>query len=114
MARASEHSGYMANYYRWFGVPEAPFGWNYEIVAAMARVSTASPWMRLPALLAGVVCWLVISREVIPRLGRTVRHLSVASWTAGLVFLAFWLPYNNGLRPEPLIAAGALLTWCSM
>ena len=27
MARASEHSGYMANYFRWFGVPEAPFGW---------------------------------------------------------------------------------------
>ena len=26
MARVSEHAGYMANYFRWFGVPEAPFG----------------------------------------------------------------------------------------
>ncbi|WP_280296853.1 arabinosyltransferase domain-containing protein [Nocardia abscessus] len=114
MARASEHAGYMANYYRWFAVPEAPFGWSYEVLAWMARVSDASLWMRLPTLLAGVVCWLVISREVLPRLGARVRRNKVALWTAGLVFLAFWLPYDNGLRPEPLIAAGALLTWCSI
>ncbi|QBJ96697.1 arabinosyltransferase [Rhodococcus sp. ABRD24] len=114
MARASEHSGYMANYFRWFGVPEAPFGWYYDVLAAMAKISTASPWMRLPALIAAVLCWMVISREVVPRLGRAVRHNSVALWTGGLVFLAFWLPYNNGLRPEPIVAVGALLTWCSI
>ncbi|MEU4648563.1 arabinosyltransferase domain-containing protein [Nocardia fluminea] len=112
MARASDPSGYMANYYRWFGVPEAPFGWSYELLAWMTKVSDASPWMRLPALAAGLVCWAVISREVLPRLGARVRRDKVALWTAGLVFLAFWLPYDNGLRPEPLIAAGALLTWC--
>ncbi|MBC7303237.1 MAG: arabinosyltransferase [Nocardia sp.] len=112
MARASGPSGYMANYYRWFGVPEAPFGWSYELLAWMTKVSDASPWMRLPALAAGLVCWAVISREVLPRLGARVRRDKVALWTAGLVFLAFWLPYDNGLRPEPLIAAGALLTWC--
>ncbi|MFD1812072.1 arabinosyltransferase domain-containing protein [Rhodococcus gannanensis] len=114
MARASEHSGYMANYYRWFGVSEAPFGWYYDVLAAMAKVGTASTWMRLPALIAGILCWLVISREVIPRLGRAVRRNRIAVWTAGLVFLSFWLPYDNGLRPEPIIALGALLTWCSI
>jgi arabinosyltransferase C len=114
MARVSDHAGYMANYYRWFGVPEAPFGWYYEVLAALAKVSTASPWMRLPTLLAGILCWLVISREVLPRLGAAVRRNKVALWTAGLVFLAFWLPYDNGLRPEPIIALGALLTWCSI
>ncbi|MBY6437316.1 arabinosyltransferase [Rhodococcus kroppenstedtii] len=114
MARVSENAGYMANYFRWFGVPEAPFGWYYDVLAAFAKVSTASPWMRLPALIAGVLCWLVISREVVPRLGRAVRTNSVAVWTGGLVFLAFWLPYDNGLRPEPIVALGALLTWCSV
>ncbi|MGY4101674.1 arabinosyltransferase domain-containing protein [Nocardia sp. R16R-3T] len=114
MARVSEHSGYMANYYRWFAVPEAPFGWSYEVLAWMTKVSDASPWMRLPTLAAAIVCWMVISREVLPRLGARVRRHKVALWTAGLVFLAFWLPYDNGLRPEPLIAAGALLTWCSI
>lgn len=114
MARASEHAGYMANYFRWFGVPEAPFGWYYDVLAAFAKISTASPWMRLPALIAGLLCWMVISREVVPRLGRAVRNNQVALWTGGLVFLAFWLPYNNGLRPEPIVAVGALLTWCSI
>ncbi|MCM6776842.1 arabinosyltransferase domain-containing protein [Nocardia sp. CDC141] len=114
MARASRHSGYMANYYRWFGVAEAPFGWPYEVLAWMTRISDSSPWMRLPALLAGVACWLVISREVLPRLGARVRRSAVARWTAGLVFLVAWLPYDNGLRPEPLIALGALLTWCAI
>ncbi|WP_245563834.1 arabinosyltransferase domain-containing protein [Nocardia testacea] len=114
MARVSDRAGYLANYYRWFGVPEAPFGWSYEVLAWMTRVSESSPWMRLPTLLAGIVCWLVISREVLPRLGARVRGNRIALWTAGLVFLAFWLPYDNGLRPEPLIAAGALLTWCSI
>ncbi|PKV80233.1 EmbC-like arabinotransferase in arabinogalactan biosynthesis [Nocardia fluminea] len=114
MARASKEAGYTANYYRWFQVAEAPFGWPYEVLAQMTRVSEAGLWMRLPALLAGFVCWLVLSREVLPRLGSGVRASPVARWTAALVFLSIWLPYNNGLRPEPLIALGALLTWCSM
>ncbi|MFD3506566.1 arabinosyltransferase domain-containing protein [Nocardia sp. NPDC058666] len=111
MARASKEAGYTANYYRWFQVAEAPFGWPYEVLAQMTRVSEIGLWMRLPALLAGFVCWLVISREVLPRLGS---GSTVARWTAALVFLSIWLPYNNGLRPEPLIAVGVLLTWCSM
>jgi arabinosyltransferase B len=114
MARVAEHAGYMANYFRWFGVPEAPFGWYYDVLEAFAKVSTASPWMRLPALLCAILCWLVISREVAPRLGRAVRSNQIALWTGGFVFLAFWLPYDNGLRSEPIVALGALLTWCSV
>ncbi|AYF79339.1 arabinosyltransferase [Nocardia yunnanensis] len=113
MARVSKVAGYTANYYRWYGVAEAPFGWPYELLAQMTRLTDASLFMRVPALLAGVLCWWVISREVLPRLGSRVRG-SGARWTAALVFLAMWLPYNNGLRPEPLIALGALLTWCSI
>ncbi len=114
MARVSEHAGYMANYYRWFGTPEAPFGWYYDLLALWAHVSTASVWVRLPTLLMGLACWWVISREVIPRLGHAVKVNRVAAWTAAGMFLAFWLPLNNGLRPEPIIALGILLTWCSV
>ncbi|MFC4126280.1 arabinosyltransferase domain-containing protein [Nocardia rhizosphaerae] len=114
MARAAREAGYTANYYRWFQVAEAPFGWPYEVLALLTRFGEAGLWMRLPALLAGLVCWLVLSREVLPRLGSGVAASSPARWTAALVFLAIWLPYNNGLRPEPLIAMGVLLTWCSM
>lgn len=114
MARVSEHAGYMANYYRWFGTPEAPFGWYYDLLALWAHVTTTSIWMRLPTLLMALACWWVISREVIPRLGHAVKTNRAAAWTAAGMFLAFWLPLNNGLRPEPIIALGILLTWCSV
>ncbi|MGV9412313.1 arabinosyltransferase domain-containing protein [Nocardia sp. NPDC003693] len=114
MVRAAPHAGYMANYFRWFGVPEAPFGWYYYVIQAFSEISTASPVVRIPALLCGILCWLVISREVVPRLGRGVATSKVALWTGGLVFLAFWLPYCNGLRSEPIVALGALLTWVSI
>ena len=114
MARVSENAGYMANYYRWFGTPEAPFGWYYDLLALWAHVSTASVWMRLPTLLMACACWWLISREVIPRLGVAVKSSRAAAWTAAGMFLAVWLPLNNGLRPEPIIALGILATWCSV
>jgi arabinosyltransferase C len=114
MARVSEHAGYMANYYRWFGTPEAPFGWYYDLLALWAHVSTTSVWMRLPTLAMALTCWWVISREVLPRLGHAVKQNRAAAWTAAGMFLAVWLPLDNGLRPEPIIALGILLTWCSV
>lgn len=114
MARVSEHAGYMANYYRWFGTPEAPFGWYYDLLALWAHVSTTSIWMRLPTLVMALTCWWVISREVMPRLGHAVKQNRAAAWTAAGTFLAVWLPLDNGLRPEPIIALGILLTWCSV
>jgi len=114
MARVADNAGYMANYYRWFGTPEAPFGWYYDLLARWADVSPASIWVRLPTLLMALACWWLISREVIPRLGTAVAASRAAAWTAAGVFLAFWLPLNNGLRPEPIIALGILATWCAV
>jgi arabinosyltransferase A len=114
IARVSGHAGYLANYYRFFGTTEAPFDWYPAVLARLASVSTAGVWMRLPATLAGIVCWLIISRYVLRRLGPGRGSLAanrVAVWTAGAVFLAAWLPFNNGLRPEPLIALGVIATW---
>lgn len=114
MARVSHNADYMANYYRWFGVPESPFGAPfYDLLAVMSYVSTASIWLRLPALISAFIIWFVLSREVLPRLGARVDGRRVAHWSTALVFLAFWLPYNNGTRPEPIIAAAALLAWVS-
>lgn len=110
MIRVAEDAGYMANYFRWYGVSEAPFGWFYDVNTLFATVSASSLWVRLPALIAGLLCWWLLSREVIPRLGPRARASAPVYWTAAGVFLAFWLPYNNGLRPEPIVAVGALLT----
>ncbi|MEE3064222.1 MAG: arabinosyltransferase domain-containing protein [Actinomycetota bacterium] len=111
MARVADHAGYMSNYFRWFGSPEDPFGWYYNLLALMTHVSDDSLWMRLPDLIAGLVCWLLLSREVLPRLGPAVTSSKAANWAAGLVLLTAWMPFDNGLRPEPIIALGSLLTW---
>ncbi|MGH3873675.1 MAG: arabinosyltransferase domain-containing protein [Pseudonocardiaceae bacterium] len=114
MIRTSSEMGYVGNYYRWLNVPEAPFGWPYELYTAWAQFSTAPPWLRLPSFAMGVVSWMLISREVMPRLGREVRRSAAAGWAAAAVFLAFWLPYNNGLRLEPVVAIGSLLVLCAV
>ncbi len=114
MARVSEHSGYMANYYRWYGVPEAPFGSPYyDILAFLAQISTSSLVMRLPSLVAALIIWFILSREILPRFGSVVNERRVSHWTAAFMFLAFWLPYNNGTRPEPMVALGVMFTWAS-
>jgi len=111
MARVADHAGYMSNYFRWFGSPEDPFGWYYDLLAVMTHVSDASIWIRLPDLVAGLVCWLLLSREVLPRLGPAVASSKPAVWAAGMVLLAAWMPFNNGLRPEGIIAVGSLITY---
>lgn len=111
MARVAERAGYMSNYFRWFGVPEDPFGWYYNVLALMTHVSTASIWMRLPDLICALICWLLLSREVLPRLGPAVASSRPALWAAGLVLLAAWMPFDNGLRPEGQITTGALITY---
>ncbi|MFC7342217.1 arabinosyltransferase domain-containing protein [Saccharopolyspora griseoalba] len=114
MVRSEQSAGYVTNYFRWFANPESPFGWFYEIYSLWVRVSTSTPWVRLPALLMGVISWMLISREILPRLGRQVRRSNAAGWAAAAVFLAFWLPYNNGLRAEPVVVLFSLLALCAV
>ena len=111
VARITSEAGYADNYFRYFGVPQDPFGWHFQVLSWMTHVSVATPWLRLPSLLLGLLGWWIISREGIPRLGRAVRNSSAAVWAGAMVFLAIWMPYNNGIRPEPAEAVGALLTW---
>ena len=70
IARVAADAGYTANYYRFFGATEAPFDWYQSVLAHMASISTAGVWMRLPATAAAIATWLIISRCVLPRLGR--------------------------------------------
>ncbi|GAA4867529.1 arabinosyltransferase domain-containing protein [Actinomycetospora straminea] len=114
IARGRESAGYIGNYYRWFNVPEAPFGWFYELYAQWIRIDDSVLWLRVPSVAMGIVSWLLISREMLPRLGQQVRRSKAAAWAAAMVFLAFWLPYNNGLRPEPVVVISALLAFCAV
>ncbi|WP_084638023.1 arabinosyltransferase domain-containing protein [Gordonia shandongensis] len=111
VGRVAPGAGYLDNYYRYFGVPQDPFGWHYQYLAKWMEVSTAIPWLRVLPFLFAIACWFLISRAALPRLGRAVSSSTAARWAAALGFLALWLPFNNGLRVEPAIALGILLTW---
>lgn len=111
MARVADHAGYISNYYRWLGSPESPIGWYYSILQGLTTISTASPFIRIPTLLAGIASWFIISHSILPRLGAAIRTNAVAYWTAGMLFLACWMPLNNGLRPEPIEAVLFIACW---
>lgn len=113
-ARAAVSSGYMPEVFRYYGAPYAPFGMPYYLYTAISSITVGSVWLRLPALLLGIASWILLSREVIPRLGVAARRSSAVRWSTAAVFLAFWLTYNNGLRPEPIVAFGVLATWVSL
>lgn len=111
MGRASEGAGYLANYYRFYGIAEAPFDWYYSFLAMWSQISASGLWMRIPSLLAGLASWFILSRVLLPRLGAGVRRSGWAVWAAAAVFTAFWLPFASGLRSESIIILGSLLTW---
>lgn len=113
-ARAAVSSGYMPEVFRYYGAPYAPFGMPYYLYTAISTFTLGSVWLRIPALLLGIASWMLLSREVIPRLGIAARRAAAVRWSTAAVFLAFWLTYNNGLRPEPIIAFGVLATWVSI
>ncbi|AMT73448.1 arabinosyltransferase domain-containing protein [Mycobacteroides immunogenum] len=110
-ARVAHQAGYVAEYYRYFGATASPFDWYATLLSWLTQVSTVGVWMRLPATLAGIGTWYILRKKMLPRLGEQLAASRTAVWTAALVFLTAWLPFNNGLRPEPIIVFGTVLTW---
>lgn len=114
ISRGNDTSGYIGNYHRWFDVPEAPFGWFYQLYSLWSGISDSVLWLRLPPLAMGLASWFLISRALLPRLGTRVRRSRSAGWAAAGVFLCFWLPFNNGLRPETVVVIAALVSFVTL
>ncbi len=106
IVRSRGSNGFIGNVYRWLNAPEAPFSWFYDLYYAWSLISPSTLWMRLPSTLLGLVCWWLLSRSVLPRLGRFTARRTVP-WIAALAFATWWIPFNLGLRPEPWVAVGA-------
>ena len=113
IVRSRGSNGLIGNVYRWLDAPEAPFSWIYEIDYWWSLVSPSSLWMRLPSTLLGLVCWALLSRQVLPRLGELGGTAGVR-WIAAAVFALWWLPFNLGLRPEPWVAVGTLAVFVAV
>jgi hypothetical protein len=107
IVRSTGSNGFVGNVYRWLNAPESPFSWFYELYHLWSLVSPSTLWMRLPSTLLGLLCWWLLSRLVLPRLGVFAARRSVP-WIAALAFATWWIPFNLGLRPEPWVAVAAL------
>jgi hypothetical protein len=107
IVRSADSNGFIGNAYRWLNAPEAPFSWFYDLYHLWSLISPSTPWMRVPSTVLGLVCWWLLSRPALSRLGRFAARRS-APWLAALAFLTWWIPFGLGLRPEPWVAVGAL------
>lgn len=113
IVRGRGDNGFIGNVYRWLNAPEAPFSWFYDIYYPWSLISPSTPWMRLPSVLLGLLCWVLLSRFALPRLGR-VAHRWWVGWVAALGLLTWWVPLNVGLRPEPWVAVGGLAVFLAV
>lgn len=116
IVRSRDTNGFIGNVYRWLNAPESPFSWFEELYHLWSQVSASTLWMRLPSTLLGLLCWALLSRLVLPRLGRlgSPGLRRAAPWLLALAFGTWWVPLNLGLRPEPWVATGTLAVFIAV
>ncbi|NMO93575.1 arabinosyltransferase domain-containing protein [Actinomycetospora sp. TBRC 11914] len=104
MARAAERTGTMANAVYMWNATESPFVASQYLVGAWGALGGWSLlWMRLLAVLLGLLAWAGLRVYTVLALqGTGVRDAKVP-WALLVAHLLWWLPYGLTLRPEPLI-----------
>ncbi|WP_433803157.1 arabinosyltransferase domain-containing protein [Actinomycetospora sp. CA-084318] len=101
--------GDVGNYYRWSNASEVPFATNQRLLATVLDDGIGPLALRTPSVLAGLLTWVVLTRGVLrPALGPAGRSLAVRV-LAAVAFAVWWLPYDLGARPEPLVALGTVV-----
>jgi len=114
MARNAPFEGYVGNYYQLLNQSFTPFTWFYSVLSLWQGVGDSAVILRIPALACGVVTWLLLRRFVLggqslPVVVRSSPRMTLAALAVvAVVFLAWWMPYNMGVRPEGVVAVLAL------
>jgi hypothetical protein len=109
MARNAALSGEVGNYYQFHNQSFTPFTWVYQALAWWQQfVGLAPVVQRVPAAVCGVLTWLVLRWFAHAAIGEFApdrpRVASLAHAALGVVFVAWWVPYDMGVRPEPVVA----------
>jgi len=107
-ARTLDSAGFVGNQFRFFNVPEVPFVLLQTLLAPLTELSTQPLVLRLPSLLAGLLVWWLLTRQLIPLL--VDRPHPALRLVAGVALLAWWLPWNIGARPEFLVTLAWAVT----
>ncbi len=104
MARAAQRTGTMANAVYMWNATESPFVASQYLVGAWGALGGWSLlWMRLLAVLLGLLAWAGLRVYTVLALrGAGVREAKVP-WALLVAHLLWWMPYGLTLRPEPLI-----------
>lgn len=124
MAENVPFEGYVANYYQLYHQSFTPFTWPYVALSKWQLLFGESPVVqRIPALVCGLLTWLLLSRFVAGCHARVSRDGGLPGRLGGrgaalllqgilaVTYLLWWTPQNMGVRPEGLVAvfaAGAL------
>lgn len=109
MAANVPFSGFVGNYYQLYDQAFTPYTWIYYALSWWQGVAGTSPVaLRLPALAFGLATWFLVRAFARPLLdaGPVVRRVLPA--VLGIAFLAWWLPYDMGVRPEAVVAASVM------
>lgn len=103
--------GEVGNFYRWFDASEVPFASGQRLLALFLQHGLAPVALRTPSVLAGFALWLVLTRGVLGPALRPLRPTRAATMAvrllAAVALATWWLPYDLGTRPEPLVALGS-------
>lgn len=98
-------TGDIGNFYRWFNASEAPFTLVQHLLRWVADYSLAPVWLRVPSAVAGFLTWLLVGHGIVARVCRGTRRVPL-HLLAAVFFLACWLPFDLGVRPEAFLALG--------
>ena len=114
MAADVPFAGYVPNYYQLYNQGFTPFSWPYYLLSWWQQEAGLSPVaLRVPSVVCGLLTWVAVRMFVARCPGVTFpwrehRRLAFASRIVlAVAFLAWWLPYDVGTRPEPYTAVFA-------
>ncbi|MDD7940966.1 arabinosyltransferase domain-containing protein [Actinomycetospora lutea] len=111
MAANVPFTGYVANYYQLYNQSFTPFTWIYYVLSVWQTEIGLSPvLLRVPSLVLALVTWVLLRAYVSRALpAGTGRGRAVALHAAlAIAFLAWWLPYDMGVRAEAVVATSVV------
>jgi hypothetical protein len=119
MARNSVISGEVGNYYQLYDQNFTPFTWFYQALGWWQQIAGDSPvQQRIPAVAFGILTFYALRRFVAIAMAewapdrRAVRMLAHA--VLAVVFLAWWIPLDMGVRPETVVAMCGAFTMLTL
>ncbi|MEJ2886628.1 arabinosyltransferase domain-containing protein [Actinomycetospora aeridis] len=106
MAANVPFSGYVPNVYQLYNQGFTPFSWPYYALSWWQETNgVGSVTLRIPALVLGIATWFVARAFVHRAVAGGRRWLpTVALLVLAVAYLSWWLPYDMGTRPEPVVA----------